>query len=89
MRVAGYEVKQVLLLHANPLNADYLDDLVRMIKRRGYAFISLDQALEDPAYRLADNYAGPKGLSWIHRWALSKGMKMREEPREPAFIADL
>lgn len=89
VRVAGYEVKQVLLLHVNPLNADYFDQLVRMITRRGYAFISLDQALEDPAYRMADTYAGPKGLSWLHRWALSKGMKMIEEPREPAFIADL
>jgi peptidoglycan/xylan/chitin deacetylase (PgdA/CDA1 family) len=87
--VVGYEIKQVLLLHANPLNADYLDALVRMIKRRGYAFVSLDQALEDPAYGLPDTYAGPKGLSWLHRWALTKGMKIREEPREPEFIARL
>jgi peptidoglycan/xylan/chitin deacetylase (PgdA/CDA1 family) len=89
VEVVGYEVKQVLLLHANPLNADYFDELVRMMKRRGYAFISPDQALADPAYRLPDTYAGPRGLSWLHRWALGKGMKMREEPREPEFIAKL
>jgi peptidoglycan/xylan/chitin deacetylase (PgdA/CDA1 family) len=89
VRVVGYEIKQVLLLHANPLNADHFDELVRMMKRRGYAFISLDQALEDPAYRLPDTYAGPRGLSWIHRWALSKGMTMTEEPREPEFVAML
>ena len=89
VRVVGYEIKQVLLLHANPLNADYLDELVGMIRKRGYAFISLDEALEDPAYRLPDRYAGPRGLSWLHRWALSKGMKMTEEPREPEFIARL
>ena len=89
VEVVGREIRQVLLLHANPLNADYFDELVRMMKRRGYAFISLDRALEDPAYRLTDTYAGPKGLSWLHRWALSKGMKTREEPREPEFIAKL
>lgn len=89
VEVVGYEVKQVLLLHANPLNADHFDELVRMMKERGYAFISLDQALTDPAYRLPDTYAGPRGLSWLHRWALSKGIKMREEPREPEFIAKL
>ena len=89
VEVVGYEIKQALLLHANPLNADYLNELVGMMKRRGYAFISLDQALEDPAYRLPDTYAGPIGLSWLHRWALSKGMKMREEPREPEFIVKL
>lgn len=89
VEVVGYEVKQVLLLHANPLNADHFDELVGMMKRRGYAFISLDQALADPAYRLPDTYAGPRGLSWLHRWALGKGMKMRAEPREPEFIAKL
>lgn len=89
VEVVGYEIKQVLLLHANPLNADYLDELVLMMKRRGYAFITLDRALKDPAYQLPDNYAGPKGLSWLHRWASSKGMAMKEEPREPAFIAGL
>lgn len=88
VEVAGYEVRQVVLLHANQLNADYLDELILMMQRRGYAFISLDRALEDPAYRSTDTYVGPRGLSWLHRWALSKGMPMREEPREPEFIAD-
>jgi len=89
VEVVGYEIKQTLLLHANPLNADYFDKLVRVMKGRGYAFISIDQALADPAYRLPDTYAGPIGFSWLHRWALTRGMKMREEPREPAFIAKL
>lgn len=89
IEVTGREIRQVLLLHANPLNADYLDELVLMMKKRGYTFISLDRALADPAYRLPDKYAGPVGLSWLHRWALTKGLPMREEPREPAFIAKL
>jgi hypothetical protein len=89
VEIVGYEIKQVLLLHANPLNADHFDELVRMMKRRGYAFITVDRALEDPAYHMPDTYAGPRGLSWLHRWASTKGMKMREEPREPEFIARL
>ena len=89
VEVVGYEIKQVLLLHVNPLNADYLDELIGMMKKRGYGFISMDQALADPAYRLPDGYTGPTGLSWIHRWGLAKGMKVREEPREPQIIAKL
>jgi peptidoglycan/xylan/chitin deacetylase (PgdA/CDA1 family) len=89
VEVVGREIKQVLLLHANPLNAEYFDELVQMMRRRGYAFITLDQALRDPAYKLPDIYAGPIGLSWLHRWAFTKGMKTREEPREPEFIAQL
>ena len=84
----GYEVKQTLLLHANELNADYFDELVRMMKRRGYSFISLDDALKDEAYGLPDAQV-KMGLSWIHRWMIAKGMEMRPEPREPEFISGL
>jgi len=42
----GYEVKQVLLLHANELNADHFDKLAAMMKRRGYSFITLEEAFE-------------------------------------------
>ena len=89
VQVVGREIRQVLLLHANPLNADHFDRLAQMMKGRGYSFISIDRALEDPAYRLADKYAGPQGLSWIHRWASSKGLRTPTEPREPEFIARL
>ena len=50
----GREVRQILLLHVNELNADYLDDLIRMLRGRRYRFISLDAALDDPAYALPD-----------------------------------
>src|SRR5688572_11349661 len=37
----GYEVKQILLLHANTLNADYLDELIQLFQNSTYKFISL------------------------------------------------
>ena len=55
----GYEVKQILLLHANELNADYVGDLITMLRNRGYRFITLDEALEDPAYALAERHQSP------------------------------
>jgi len=85
MNTLGYEVKHTLLLHANDLNADHFDDLVLMIKRRGYTFISLEDALKDKAYRLPDAQV-MKGLSWIHRWRLAKGLPLQMEPTEPEFI---
>jgi peptidoglycan/xylan/chitin deacetylase (PgdA/CDA1 family) len=84
--VAGYEIRQILLLHANSLNADYLEDLLAMMKRRGYRFISIGEALEDPAYRLSDTYVGEEGLSWLHRWGMGKGMARKQEPREPEWL---
>lgn len=85
----GYEMKQVLLLHANALNADYFDKLARMIKSRGYEFITLDEALTDKAYTSPDTYAGRGGITWIHRWAITAGKDddfFKGEPRTPAFV---
>ncbi len=89
VEVLGYEPPQVLLLHANELNADHFGALAEMMRRRGYEFVTLEKALEDKAYREPDDYVGPRGLSWIHRWAVSKGMELKEEPREPDWLAEL
>jgi peptidoglycan/xylan/chitin deacetylase (PgdA/CDA1 family) len=85
----GHPVKQVLLLHANTLNALHLDRLVQMIKKRGYTFISLEHALKDNAYGLPDEYSGREGISWIHRWAITMGKRgdfFHGEPPTPAFV---
>ena len=84
----GYEPKQVLLLHANDLNADHMEALLAMMKKRGYKFISLDEALEDKAYLLPDAQAR-KGYSWIQRWMLAKGQPIQEQPQVPTIISEL
>ncbi|HEY9232406.1 MAG TPA: polysaccharide deacetylase family protein, partial [Blastocatellia bacterium] len=60
IEVVGSPIRHVLLLHANELNADYFDGVARMLEQRGYKFVTLARALEDPAYRLPDTYAGPR-----------------------------
>lgn len=84
--VIGYEVPQILLIHANLLNAEQLDKLATMLSSRGYKFITLEEALKDKAYLQKDTYIGPIGISWLHRWAISKGLEMRKEPALPEFI---
>ena len=79
----GYEVKQVLLLHASALNADTFARTADMLRRRGYAFVTLDEALRDPAYALPDGYTGGAGISWLHRWAFALKGKAGILPGEP------
>ncbi|MEO0557905.1 MAG: polysaccharide deacetylase family protein [Bacteroidota bacterium] len=67
--VVGREIPHVLLLHANALAIDTFADLTDRLRARGYTFVSLDEALEDPVYRQPDPYVGPWGISWLHRWA--------------------
>ena len=88
VEVTGGDIPQVLLIHANQLNADAMPELLAMMKRRGYRFVSLEKALRHPAYRLTDGYTGPWGISWIRRWALAKGMKLTGEPEEPKEIME-
>jgi peptidoglycan/xylan/chitin deacetylase (PgdA/CDA1 family) len=85
----GYELPQVLLLHANRLNATHMNELITMMRKRGYSFITIDRALEDPAFRHADSYYGPAGISWLHRWAITEKRPptfFQGEPEVPAFI---
>jgi peptidoglycan/xylan/chitin deacetylase (PgdA/CDA1 family) len=88
----GYEVPQVLLLHASELNADTCTVLFSAMRARGYRFVSLAQATSDPAYQHADTYVGAFGTSWIHRWARTEGRPdtfFYGEPRTPQWIIDL
>lgn len=87
----GREVPQILLLHANHLNADALPALLDRMRDRGYRFVTLDAALADPAYRTPDEYVGRHGPSWLHRWRIARGLpsKLADEPEPPAWLADL
>ena len=84
----GREVKHVLLLHANEINADRFDELAAMMKRRGYAFVTLEEALKDPAYKEPDALY-KNGVSWLRRWRVAKGLPDKEEPEMPQFVYDL
>jgi hypothetical protein len=71
--------------------ARYFGDLARMLEGRGYRFITLEDALQDPAYQSPDTYVGSGGITWLHRWALTKGMPkpfFAGEPDVPRFVAD-
>jgi peptidoglycan/xylan/chitin deacetylase (PgdA/CDA1 family) len=88
MEVVGRDIPQILLIHASQLNADLMPDLLAMFRRRGYTFVSLREALTDDAYRLPEEYAGPGGFSWIHRWSITKGMAPKGEPEPPHWVEE-
>jgi peptidoglycan/xylan/chitin deacetylase (PgdA/CDA1 family) len=88
VQVVGREFPQILLIHASQMNADLMPDLLAMFRRRGYTFVTLDHALADPAYGLPDEYAGPNGFSWIHRWAITRGITRTPEPESPAWVRE-
>ena len=88
----GYALPQILLLHANELNAEAYAELIAGIKRRGYRFTTLEETMRDPAYTREDGYHGRYGPSWLHRWARAEN-KPKEfyagEPEVPQWVLDL
>jgi hypothetical protein len=86
--LTGREFPQVLLLHANELNADLMPELLAMFRRRGYEFVTLEKALADEVYRSREEYVGRGGFSWIHRWTRTKGLPIHAEPEPTAWVAE-
>ncbi len=89
----GYALPQVWLMHANELNAAAFAELVAATRRRGYRFVSLDEAMRDPAYaRGTTGYDGRYGPSWLHRWAMAEKKPKAfyaGEPEVPGWVKKL
>jgi peptidoglycan-N-acetylglucosamine deacetylase len=79
-KLLGYEPKQILLLHASNLEADHIGELMDLMRKRGYRFITLQDALEDGAYSLPDTYVGEEGTGWLDHWSISQGKVPAEGP---------
>jgi peptidoglycan/xylan/chitin deacetylase (PgdA/CDA1 family) len=84
----GYEPKQILLLHGNWLEADHIGELLELLRKRGYRFITLQDALSDSAYGMPDEYIGEEGTSWIDHWAITRGRPPRNTPVFPQWVID-
>lgn len=82
------EIPQILLAHANLLNADVLPDLLTLLRTRGYTVVSLARAMEDAAYTTPDRYVSRFGPSWYARWAVALRLPnpMAQEPDPPAWV---
>jgi peptidoglycan/xylan/chitin deacetylase (PgdA/CDA1 family) len=83
------DIPQVLLVHANRLNADQFDRIAALLRKRGYRFVTLQAAVSDSAYQSPDTFIGAGGISWIHRWTLTKLGRsgvLPDEPEVPSWV---
>lgn len=80
-------IPQIMFMHADALNADTLDAVLSLMEQRGYRFISIDEAVRDPAYNTAEAFVGKAALSWLDLWQPALGRPIRPaEPRPPAWV---
>jgi len=88
VKVVGYEPRQILLLHASNLEADHIGELLDLLRKRGYRFIALQEALSDLVYSLPDTYVGEEGTGWIDHWAITQGKIPQGAPVFPQWVID-
>ncbi|MGB0034670.1 MAG: polysaccharide deacetylase family protein [Candidatus Acidiferrales bacterium] len=87
----GREIAEIYLLHDNAINVECLDALLTHLEKLGYKFVSLDEALTDPAYATPDQYIGAQGISWLTRWKISFGQKadFEHDPDPPKWVLQM
>jgi len=79
----GRPIRQILLLHAGAFTAEMMDDLLREYDALGVRFVSLDDALEDPAYRVDPRVASSWGNSFLSQVELARGVARPAAPWPP------
>jgi len=84
----GKNIAHTLLIHANLLNADYLDEVADLFKLSGYTFISQREVLEDKLYQEPITKYGNWGISWMDRWTITQNKYdlLKNDPLVPEFI---
>ena len=83
----GYEPSQILLMHANQLEAEHIGEVLDLMRKRGYRFVTLEAALGDSAYALPDTYVGG-GTGWLEHWAITRGQPPLNQPSAPQAMVD-
>jgi peptidoglycan/xylan/chitin deacetylase (PgdA/CDA1 family) len=74
-QVFGREIPQVMLLHANRLNAELIDKVLQNFEQKHYRFVTLEEAQSDAAYSTPD-VVSKFGEMWGYRWAKQRGVKV-------------
>lgn len=73
------QIKHIIRLHLGIATAILIDDTLQLLEGRGFDFISMEEALKDPAYETEELYVGPLGLSFIDRVAATQGLPFKED----------
>jgi peptidoglycan/xylan/chitin deacetylase (PgdA/CDA1 family) len=87
LEIYGHEIPQVLLIHCSEMNSVTLRESIARIRKRGYSFITVEEAMKDPAYQRPDTFVS-NGGSWLERSALALGKPIPDgmEKRVPQWI---
>ncbi|WP_245646576.1 GDSL-type esterase/lipase family protein [Sphingomonas soli] len=81
----GRDIPYVLLMHLGALDARLMPQLLEMYRKKGFRFVTLEEASRDPYYRSEVNPALPPRPQGLEGALRAKGMEVPAGPTLPDF----
>ena len=85
--VFGRDPIYIWLIHATPLAADCLDDILSIFQSAGVEFVDLEEAMADPLNQKDAPLITPRFLNHIQKWAVHEGLTLEDVP--PGVLEDV
>lgn len=74
-------IPQTIALTPSRLTAESAGELFAIMQKRGYEFISMDEAMQDEAYQSDDLFVSGVGSSWFDAVALERRIELLDKPK--------
>jgi peptidoglycan/xylan/chitin deacetylase (PgdA/CDA1 family) len=71
-RLFNRDIVQILLVHDTYFDSLTLDSILKAFRKEGVEFVSLDEALEDPVYKIDPHYVYSGGATFLAQIAASR-----------------
>ena len=73
--VYGHDVNHVLLLHLGAFSSTILPDAFDLMRKKGFTFVTLEEAESDPVYETDPNAGSKYGGTLLEQWMDAKQIK--------------
>lgn len=77
----GHDIPYVLLMHVGAFDARMLPRLLKLYREKGFSFITLEQAEEDPFYRSSVDPALPQEPDLLETALQARGLALPARPK--------
>ncbi|MEP6483502.1 MAG: polysaccharide deacetylase family protein [Rudaea sp.] len=81
--VFGHEIDHVLLLHLGAFSSTILPDLLDLMRKKGFTFVTLEEAQRDPAYASNPDAGSTYGGTLLEQWMDARQLKYPKIPKKP------
>lgn len=68
------QINHIMLFHVNELNVDYINEVCKIFIKKGYQFVTMEEAMSDPLYKVEEKFCGFNGVPFLENEAIKSGI---------------